>query len=282
MDKEFFFLPGDQDTLEGNLELKNGNAALLFIQGVRKRQNDALWAAIQDGVLFMCSSDGAGEGEESGEMAKWVVEFGAWSMKRQLSTSGYVDVQRTQEAIKDKINERNSTHRGQATGLCIVIDGKIVELNRVGDPDTRLDSEIFPAADLFPEINQFGNFRHWLAQQAAGLSDLDRLAEIARQRNSMLFNPPNGSGRTLINVHTGYDTNVCEASITPTVTSLSIKLGSKFVGGTDGLENVRMHDWHQNALQAAYNATHYMTRLWAALEASRGENASGVAFFCDK
>ncbi len=280
MDREFQFLPGDPDRLEGNLELKNGNAALLFIKGVRKRQNDALRAVIKDGVLYMVSSDGAGEDEENGEMAKWVVEFGMHSMQEQLRVSGHVDVVKAQMDIHDGINERNSLHKGMATGLCVVIDGKIVEANRVGDGDTRQTREIYPHPDLFPESHRFSQLSSWWESAGRTENPLEITYRFSDARRRLIMEPT--SGRTLTNIHTGEDTNQGSAIVTPRVACLTLDKRDWFIAGTDGLEVVRLNDWYESEMRSAFTATDFLTNLWTRLERQKGENASGVAFHCTK
>jgi len=282
MEREHLYLPGDRDNVSDPIPLKGGTAALIYIQGTRPTQQDALWAGEHEGKLIVCSSDGVESSDEGDEMAKWVVEFGRESALAQISSVGIVDVLEMQTYIRDAINRRNSLHRGQATSLCMVIDAPKVSAHRVGDPDVRIDEDFLVHPALAPENKGFTQFRTWWEGEGARSLSTDTFFRLGAERGRVLLNPENRAAALLMNCHSGYDTNVSEAFISPWIAELVLRRGQRLVTGTDGLENTRLNAWYQRELPIAMTPQHFLGSLWNELERRRGENASGVAFFCDR
>ncbi|MEK9159171.1 MAG: hypothetical protein AAB383_00425 [Patescibacteria group bacterium] len=297
MDKEYHYLPGDHDAVSNPIELKGGKAALLYIQGSRPSQLDALWAGVHDGKLVICSSDGVHFPIGGGEMAKYVVKYGSEYAQEQLKETGTVDVREMQHHIRESINKHYSSHPGRATGLCMLIDDLTVQAHRVGDPDTRLNGDFFPHPALVPETKGAEEFRTWWYHEGRDLKGPDghrevlaRLSEERRRIFSLIENSKRSAvdARTLTGLHSGRETDPSEAFVSPYMAELQLSRGDRLVAGTDGLENVRLEDWYASKLPRASTPQKFLTDLWSELKRSSelkewtGENASGVAFFCDK
>lgn len=282
MEREHLYLPGDRDAVSDPIKLKGGTAALLFIRGNRPTQQDALWAAEHEGKLIVCSSDGVFNSDRGEEMAIRVVEAGRESAKKQSNSVGTVDVLEMQRYIRDAINRRDSLHRGQATALCMAIDAPMVQAHRVGNPDFRIDEEFLVHPALVPENRGFRKFRTWWEGEGARDLSTEAFYRLGAEKGRLLMNPNDKSAAVLENCHSGFNTDNSEAFISPWAAELVLKPGQRLVAGADGLENIRLNAWYQRELPTAFSPQHLLTDLWAWLENHNGENASGVAFFCDR
>ena len=286
MDKEYLYLPGDRDGVSDPIELKGGTAALLYIKGGRPTQQDALWAGTHDGKLVICSSDGTSFPAGGEKMAEYVVEYGSEYARAQIKETGTVDVLDMQNHIRESISQYHPLHTGRATSLCMVIDAPTVHAHRVGDPDTRINDESFPHPALVPETKGSEAFRTWWSTEGRYLEGaeggLEVLARLAQERRRLFNDIRSVEARTITNTHSGINSSRSEAFISPFAAKLPLVKRSRLVAGPDGLENVRLNNWYATELPAAFTPQHFLTDLWSELERRNGENASGVAFFCDK
>lgn len=282
MEKEFLFTSTDSDQVVPNFEAANGTASILFMQGSREDQQDALWVGLEGDQVIACSSDGVSHSANGAEMSAWVVEFARASAVRQLRECGLVDPRLMQENIRDGINERASLHRGRATALCLVIDQTAIRAHRVGDPDTMLDSELYPHGDLAPENRPFAKFRSWWEEEGHGADPLEQMTQLGQARGRLLEHSVEAQDHLLVNSHGGYDTDASEALVSPWTASLVLRPKERFLAGTDGLEGVRLYEWYRRNWLDATDPQAFLTALRDELTARKGENASGLAFFRNK
>lgn len=286
--KELFLrLPGDPDSISDPIELPNGRAALLFMKGFRRRQNDAIAAVLIDDQLVVCAADGAGEDQsnkpldDGGEMAKWVVEFGIKSAQSQAGS--IIDPLRIQSDIRYSINGRNPLHRGRASSLCVVIDGRAIRAHKVGDPDTRKGIEVYPHPDLLPDNDYYSHFKTWWENNGrSGVDPLETLARFNQAKGAAILHGLTKDQGIVRNVHSGMDTDTGDAFLLSRITEILLAPNERFAGGSDGLKNVQLDAWHRQNLMNAMGPQNYLTDLWRELERNNGENACGVAFFCER
>lgn len=266
-DREFNFHPKHEDTLTEPLELRHGQAALLFAKGKRHTQEDAMWAGIKDGILYMCASDGVGSIDGSALTAQKITEFGREAFINQIQR-GTLEPETIQKQIDAALYTWNPYHEGRATSLCMVI-GDTIQASRIGDPVTWMDSQIYPHRNLIPQIDDFNGMKKWwTADRNPSKEELARQLALARRDRS-----------GVLQASLGYREFPEEPNVDDDARTAHLALPSKhLIAGSDGLDPYRFKDVFKE-IDKAENPRTFLLALLEGINRTGRDNASGLAFF---